>query len=456
MKNLFSIFRPVRLWATFILLLVGGVVMAQQQHDCSVHMGSATQIVEKTQNSEWVQERGSQANEKLRVAIYYDSATPSFFGLSQSDWENVAVDNLTKRLDTLMFNTCVYDSYGNIEAIISPLPSYITLPNNIDSVYNRAAITGDLMSLWQGEYDCLGHPHIMVFICAPGTGPSNIRGTATLMDPYQTLQGMIGVAVVKSEQVHMGTYTGAHELAHSCGGAHPNDQMISDPSRKGYGVTSDGKKSLLASPTTPATILEEGDLECTSALNNGVTNMGFWFSQLINNYNTAHPNVLVSTTQSASSVKVDSLFSATAESNWEDVTFTWERNGQQVGEGSTILYVGNIADTSSLVEFTVRATSCSGKTLEKSVSVNVLAPQQTSHTNSIFNEQVSIFPNPAHENITIKGVIPLNVSVFNLLGARLISTTNSNVNISTLPTGNYILVITDKDGNRGSARFSKI
>ena len=63
-------------------------------------------------------------------------------------------------------------------------------------------------------------------------------------------------------------------------------------------------------------------------------------------------------------------------------------------------------------------------------------------------EQVSVYPNPAMENVFIKGIELAEVQVYNALGQLVKTVQGSNeINVSGLPAGIYSIRVTMNDGN---------
>lgn len=67
--------------------------------------------------------------------------------------------------------------------------------------------------------------------------------------------------------------------------------------------------------------------------------------------------------------------------------------------------------------------------------------------------KVCVYPNPAQENVSIKGIEPAEVQVYNALGQLVKTVQGSNeINVSGLPEGVYLLHITDAEGRSYAAR----
>ena len=62
-------------------------------------------------------------------------------------------------------------------------------------------------------------------------------------------------------------------------------------------------------------------------------------------------------------------------------------------------------------------------------------------------QTISIYPNPAKENVLIKGIEATEVQVYNVLGQLVKTVQNANeINVSGLMEGIYLLRIADADG----------
>ncbi len=82
-------------------------------------------------------------------------------------------------------------------------------------------------------------------------------------------------------------------------------------------------------------------------------------------------------------------------------------------------------------------------------------------TNSDFNTTIQIYPNPTFEKLTISGDLLKNakIEISDLLGRKLISelasTTQTSINVSTLPSSAYILSVQLSDGSKVIKHFIK-
>ena len=72
------------------------------------------------------------------------------------------------------------------------------------------------------------------------------------------------------------------------------------------------------------------------------------------------------------------------------------------------------------------------------------------------NANIFLYPNPASSELHISGLQEVtNVSVFNMLGQKVLSTKTQNmINVSDLSTGMYVVTI-DNNGVKKTMRFIK-
>ena len=105
------------------------------------------------------------------------------------------------------------------------------------------------------------------------------------------------------------------------------------------------------------------------------------------------------------------------------------------------------------VVFTITTTSDEGSWIDQ-ILIHVNA---SSTVNEISQNEVSIYPNPAHDFLHIK----LNrseikeISIYNLSGQRILRTNSESVNIYQLKQGIYLLKIIDESGRVGNFKFIK-
>lgn len=73
------------------------------------------------------------------------------------------------------------------------------------------------------------------------------------------------------------------------------------------------------------------------------------------------------------------------------------------------------------------------------------------------SKKYTVFVSPASDNLNIAGnLIPESVSIYNLLGIKLKETRNDNIiNISSLPTDNYLVKIISENGRQEIHKFTK-
>jgi len=70
---------------------------------------------------------------------------------------------------------------------------------------------------------------------------------------------------------------------------------------------------------------------------------------------------------------------------------------------------------------------------------------------------LTVYPNPANNQITIEMANLASVEIYNLLGAKVlnIQMSNNQVDVSTLNSGVYVVKATDKNGQVAVTKFNK-
>ena len=69
---------------------------------------------------------------------------------------------------------------------------------------------------------------------------------------------------------------------------------------------------------------------------------------------------------------------------------------------------------------------------------------------------ISVYPNPASEKISVKSETAISkVELYDLSGKKLKESASKEMNISTIPNGNYLLKISDKNGNTETQKLIK-
>jgi PKD repeat protein len=99
--------------------------------------------------------------------------------------------------------------------------------------------------------------------------------------------------------------------------------------------------------------------------------------------------------------------------------------------------------------------ACGSNTYCKSVNTSGVGINETPGF-----EQVSIYPNPAKQNITIENIVwGMNIAVYNTTGQCVLQTMASAnkaiIDVSTLSNGIYMIRLTGKDGRQGISKFVK-
>lgn len=72
------------------------------------------------------------------------------------------------------------------------------------------------------------------------------------------------------------------------------------------------------------------------------------------------------------------------------------------------------------------------------------------------NLKASIFPNPTQNNFNIEMENDLkSVEIYSLLGTKVLTAKNKNVNVSNLSKGTYMVRVQDKNGNIATQKLVK-
>lgn len=67
--------------------------------------------------------------------------------------------------------------------------------------------------------------------------------------------------------------------------------------------------------------------------------------------------------------------------------------------------------------------------------------------NVVASNKLNVYPNPANDNITVNGTDFSSVEISNLNGESVLTSTATNINISNLASGIYVVKIADNNGN---------
>jgi len=187
------------------------------------------------------------------------------------------------------------------------------------------------------------------------------------------------------------------------------------------------KEIFQATVATPASLL------VNSNLTNGATNIAvdnnivLTFSnaiRLIDNSEITNENVssFVTLTDAAKTLVP---FAATINMDKTEITINPDNNLSY-----NTLYTLNIADASietlSDIEFAGFTTS--------------FTTELNNYISDAYNN-IKIYPNPAKNNLVIEGIENTEIEIYNLLGVKILTTTENIINVSAIPTGNYILKI---------------
>ncbi|NEN25845.1 T9SS type A sorting domain-containing protein [Cryomorpha ignava] len=92
------------------------------------------------------------------------------------------------------------------------------------------------------------------------------------------------------------------------------------------------------------------------------------------------------------------------------------------------------------------------------IAIDALGPVGIKAINGF--EEIRVYPNPAHDVVYINNALPgTRIDVINAvgqnLGSNILQSSPSQIDISTLPPGVYLLQLTGIDGKRGYGRFVK-
>ena len=114
---------------------------------------------------------------------------------------------------------------------------------------------------------------------------------------------------------------------------------------------------------------------------------------------------------------------------------------------ASIVTVNNV-DTDVVGQYTVSynvSDASSNDAVQVTRTVNIVA---TLGTDVFENSKISIYPNPTNNTLFISGnETPIAVAIFNVLGKEVLSLKNANnINIQALPSGVYVIRITDGIG----------
>ena len=79
-----------------------------------------------------------------------------------------------------------------------------------------------------------------------------------------------------------------------------------------------------------------------------------------------------------------------------------------------------------------------------------------SENNRMAKSTISIYPNPAKDVVFVKSEKQITkIELYDFSGKKLKESTSKEINISSLPRGNYFIKITDKEGNTQTKNLVK-
>ncbi|MBA7586319.1 hypothetical protein ES708_28316 [subsurface metagenome] len=80
------------------------------------------------------------------------------------------------------------------------------------------------------------------------------------------------------------------------------------------------------------------------------------------------------------------------------------------------------------------------ETLNMTITVN-----STSFNDDIINSSITIYPNPVKNIINVKYDEEFSMEIYNILGEKILISKHAKTNVSSLPTGIYIILVKDKE-----------
>lgn len=152
---------------------------------------------------------------------------------------------------------------------------------------------------------------------------------------------------------------------------------------------------------------------------------------------------------------------------WYNLVTTYDGSKIKIYMNGALIKTQNLAiNTSNTINnlFKIGATPSTSSWLTLNAAIDDLKIFDVALTdaqvNSLFNgtlatsesskmkNQISIYPNPAKDVFFVKSETPIaNIELYDFLGKKLKESTSNEMNISSLPRGNYLVKITDKEGN---------
>lgn len=140
-------------------------------------------------------------------------------------------------------------------------------------------------------------------------------------------------------------------------------------------------------------------------------------------------------------------FSITSNLSWEiSSDQSWLSPGVTSGTGNSTITLTATENPENTSRTAIVTVSSAGGTIQ---TITVTQDGGTTGLTVIENSGISVSPNPASKNLTIKGLNPNSiVTIYDLKGKMLITRemTGNQIDISSLPKGIYTLRVTDKNG----------
>lgn len=80
----------------------------------------------------------------------------------------------------------------------------------------------------------------------------------------------------------------------------------------------------------------------------------------------------------------------------------------------------------------------------------------STNENQIYKNQIYILPNPTKDFVFVKSEKQISkIELYDYSGKKLKESTSKEMNVSSLPKGNYIIKVTDKEGNTQTKNLIK-
>lgn len=184
----------------------------------------------------------------------------------------------------------------------------------------------------------------------------------------------------------------------------------------------------------------------------GVNNLGALFTDYLVEGNGAGEPLLIE-----ANPQVKAIDPITDKDNWTPITGTFIAEG-----GEEYLTIGNFFSDEDTIAFNVSGGNMEFWSYYYIDSVSLITVVLGTNDNTLEN-QLSIYPNPTHDNITIELVnnhSNVTIKLYSILGELIYKKSITNqllkIDMSDLSAGMYLLELTDSQSNRVVKRISKL